>query len=67
MGVSPGDYRIRRRIDRAQRLLMDPERQIKDIAAELGYPGPAAFSAQFNRFAGYSPNLFRRLHGVRVG
>lgn len=61
IGTAPRDYRIRRRIERAMALLTrDRGRQMKEIAAELGYPDEYAFSAQFKKFAGVAPREFRR-------
>ena len=62
VGVSPGEYRIRRRIDRARTLLQTPGMAIKAVAEELGYPNPYAFSAQFKLVVGESPEAFRRRH-----
>lgn len=62
VGVSPGEYRIRRRIDRARTLLQTPGTAIKAVAQELGYPNPYAFSAQFKLVVGESPEAFRRRH-----
>jgi AraC-like DNA-binding protein len=62
VGVSPGEYRIRRRIDRARALLQADDRPIKAVAEELGYPNPYAFSAQFKQLVGESPEAFRKRH-----
>jgi AraC-like DNA-binding protein len=62
MGVSPGEYRIRRRIDRARALLLQGQLPIKGIAEELGYPNPYAFSAQFKQAVGESPESYRKRH-----
>jgi AraC-like DNA-binding protein len=59
MGVSPGDYRIRRRIDRARELLTSTTQSVKEIAYELGYPNPSVFSLQFKREVGRSPEHYR--------
>ena len=63
VGTSPGDYRIRRRIERSMALLTRGSLLIKEIAAQLGYPDEYAFSAQFKRVAGVSPSAFRKRHG----
>lgn len=61
IGIPPAQYRIRRRIDEARRLLLaHPELSIKDIAEELGYPSVYEFSAQFTRTVGLPPGRFRR-------
>lgn len=62
-GTSPGDYRIRRRIERAMALLTKEKRLVKEVAAQLGYPDEYAFSAQFKKVAGVSPTVFRQRHG----
>ncbi len=60
VGVSPGEYRIQRRIDRA-RVLIAYERMTNAQAAySLGYPDPFSFSKQFKQVVGMSPNTFRR-------
>jgi AraC-like DNA-binding protein len=60
MGVSPGDYRIRRRIDRARELLVNTADPVGAIADALGYPNPSVFSLQFKREVGISPEHYRR-------
>ncbi len=61
-GVAPAAYRIRRRIDRARRLLITSGLPLATIAGELGYPNQFAFSAQFKRMVGESPEAYRRRH-----
>jgi AraC family transcriptional regulator, arabinose operon regulatory protein len=60
-GVSPAQYRIRRRIDRACELLQTSSRTVERIALELGYASPYEFSAQFARRMGMPPSKYRRL------
>ena len=60
MGVSPHDYRIRRRIDLACTALHTDDRPVQDIAHDLGYANPFQFSAQFKRIVGVSPTIFRQ-------
>lgn len=60
MGESPGQYRIRRRLDRACALLRsEPDQRIADIAETLGYHSPYEFSAQFKAHFGMPPSTFR--------
>lgn len=58
MGVSPGEYRIRRRIEAACQLLA--QHPVKETAARLGYCDPFTFSSQFRRYTGSSPTAFQR-------
>lgn len=57
-GYSPADYRIRRRLEAAQRALATSS--VADIARDLGYGDPYAFSTQFKAFLGMSPRAFLR-------
>lgn len=59
LGVPPGQYRIRRRLDRACALLQSTDRSIADIATELGYATPYEFSAQFRARLGRPPSAYR--------
>ena len=59
VGTSPGDYRIRRRIERAMEILTTEDLLIKEVAARLGYPDEYAFSAQFKKMTGSAPKAFR--------
>lgn len=61
VGIPPTQYRIRRRIEEARRLLLAyPDLALKDVAARLGYPTVHEFSAQFSRTVGIPPGRFRR-------
>ena len=63
VGVSPGDYRIRCRLEMAQKLLMD--RSVKEVAADLGYCDPFTFSNQFKNCVGMSPRQYQQIrHGT---
>jgi AraC family transcriptional regulator of arabinose operon len=57
-GLSPGQYRIRRRVEAARRLLESGDAQVKEVAAQLGYANPAAFSTQFRQVLGHPPSHF---------
>lgn len=55
VGVSPGEYRIRRRIEWACSLLAAGDTSVKDVAYQLGYPDAFSFSKQFRRVVGVPP------------
>jgi AraC-like DNA-binding protein/quercetin dioxygenase-like cupin family protein len=63
IGMSPGRYRVRRRMDTACQLLRSSEKSISELAYELGYRSPYEFSAQFKREIGVSPSRFRASAG----
>lgn len=60
-GLPPGEYRIRRRLDRACSLLA--KYNVSETGYRLGYATPCAFSAQFTRFVGQSPKDYRKAVG----
>lgn len=59
IGQSPGQYRIRRRIERACGLLEATADPVTAIAGQLGYASPYEFSAQFRQWMGVSPQSYR--------
>lgn len=59
VGLAPGEYRVRRRIDRARELIVQHRMSNKQIARALGYADPFAFSKQFKQVVGESPARFR--------
>lgn len=62
VGMSPGEYRIRRRMDLARKFIAQDGMSNKDVAYSLGYADPFVFSRQFQRYVGMSPSQFRASH-----
>lgn len=60
VGIGPGEYRLRRRLDRARAALLEGSRPIAAIAAELGYASPFTFTSIFRKHVGVSPSAWRR-------
>ena len=58
-GISPGAYRLRRRLERAQAELLASKRSINEIAEDLGYANPFTFSRLFHRHVGCTPSAWR--------
>jgi len=58
LGLSPGEYRIRRRIDQARDLLLGSDDGLEKIALQLGYSSPCSFSRQFKKGVGGAPTEF---------
>ena len=69
MGLPPGEYILRRRVEHARKLLGDVTLSIKEIAARSGFDDPYYFSKVFRRIDGLPPTLFREalLAGRRGG
>ena len=55
VGLGPGEYRLRRRLDRARAELLENNRPIAAIAADLGYANPFTFTTLFRKHVGISP------------
>ncbi|HZP12363.1 MAG TPA: AraC family transcriptional regulator [Nevskiaceae bacterium] len=60
LGVTPHQYLVRLRLRHAARLLADEERQITDVAFDVGFADLSNFVRTFHRAAGVSPRQFRR-------
>jgi AraC-like DNA-binding protein len=62
VGVRPLEYLMRRRIERAQYLLLTSAASIKQIAVKVGIPDAAYFTRVFTRVCGNSPSAYRTVH-----
>jgi len=60
VGHSPHDYVIRRRLERAQGLMLSTDKTLAEIAAECGLTDQPHFTRLFRRFVGESPAAWRR-------
>lgn len=58
-GMSPIDYFIQLKIQRACQLLYIDDSKIKKIAADLGYDDPYYFSRAFKKCMGISPEQYK--------
>lgn len=58
--ISPGQYRINHRIEKACELLQKDTSSIENIGKILGYTDSATFSKQFKKITGTSPKEYRR-------
>jgi AraC family transcriptional regulator len=59
-GESPHGYVTRRRIERAQGLMLTTNASLGQIAADCGFTDQAHLSNLFRRFVGESPGVWRR-------
>ena len=60
VGESPHGHIIRRRVERAQGLMLSTDKSLSDIAAECGLADQAHLTRLFRRIVGESPAAWRR-------
>lgn len=60
LGLSPRDFIIRYRMDKACELLKNPYLSIGDVARSVGYEDPLQFSKTFRKTKGVSPLNYRK-------
>ena len=60
-GLSPHQYILHRRIERAKELLSDHRRNLAGIALESGFGSQSHFGTIFRRLTGCTPKKFRQL------
>jgi AraC-like DNA-binding protein/ligand-binding sensor protein len=59
-GVTFERYVIEKRIERAQRLLLDPSSRVAEVAEKCGFCNPAYFARAFRKIVGCSPTDFSK-------
>lgn len=62
LGMSPINYLIHRRLQEARDLLTKTDYSIAQIASSVGFSSQSYFSQIFHKFAGMSPNQYRKKH-----
>ena len=66
-GDSPHGYVMRRRVERAQGLMLTTNASLGQIAADCGLADQAHFNKLFRRFVGESPGMWRRARATAPG
>jgi AraC family transcriptional regulator len=61
-GLSPHQYLLRQRIERARDLLADPGRRVAEVSCELGFPSQSHFTTVFRTLVGVTPRAYQRHH-----
>jgi AraC-like DNA-binding protein len=59
-GVTPHQYRIQMRLERAKHLLAEQRRSVTAVCMEVGFSSLGSFSTLFSRRFGEAPSAFRR-------
>jgi AraC family transcriptional regulator len=60
-GITPHQYLIQQRVERAKQLLRQPENKIADVAMDCGFANPSHFAKHFRKYTGVSPKQFRQV------
>lgn len=60
IGLSPQQYLIRYRMERAASLLLEKDQTIRAVASFVGYTDSLTFSKAFKKQYGFSPSEFRK-------
>ena len=57
--LTPNDYLVRLRVEKAKELLARPRQSVTDIALETGFSSGQYFSGVFRRYVGQTPRAYR--------
>ena len=58
-GVSPYQYVLQRKIERAKQFLLDPKKSVLEASARTGFVDQSHFTKVFRRLVGVTPTEFR--------
>jgi AraC family transcriptional regulator len=64
-GLRPHEYLLRRRIERAQEMLVVTGMSLVDVALSVGFQTQSHFTSVFKRYAGQPPRAWRASHSVQ--
>jgi AraC family transcriptional regulator len=59
VGMPPHRYLITRRMERAKELLASSDKDVTEIALEVGFSSHSHFTTAFRRSVGYAPRTYR--------
>jgi AraC-like DNA-binding protein len=63
-GMSPMNFLLKIRMERAKHLLMQEKLTIEQVASSVGFSDPLYFSKQFKKWYGRSPSDYRQDHSA---
>jgi AraC-like DNA-binding protein len=65
-GLRPHEYLLRRRIGRAQEMLVGTGLSLVEVALSVGFQTQSHFTSVFKRYAGQPPRAWRESRGVQI-
>ena len=57
-GISPHQYLIKSRIERAKELLLQKHQSVADVALQVGFTSQSNFTRHFKKLVGATPRKF---------
>jgi AraC family transcriptional regulator len=66
-GLRPHEYLLRRRIERAQEMLVATGMSLVDVALSVGFQTQSHFTGVFKRYTGQPPHAWRESRGLQTG
>ncbi|MGC1394377.1 MAG: AraC family transcriptional regulator [Coleofasciculaceae cyanobacterium] len=60
IGISPWQYVIKQRVERAKQLLKNSEVAISEVALACGFANQSHLNKHFRKLTGIAPNCYRR-------
>lgn len=64
MGCTPYQYILKKKIEKAQTLIVETEYSLTAIAADFGFDSYSNFFKAFKKETGYTPDFYRKLHKI---
>ena len=62
-GISPGEYILRLRVQRIEKLLLESNLSLKEISQQLHFGSEHYLNAFFKKYAGMPPGAYRKMQG----
>jgi AraC family transcriptional regulator len=60
MGITPYQYILKMKMDRAKELLMEDDTRVIDVAYQMGFSDQSHFTNTFKKYFGFSPGNFKK-------
>jgi AraC family transcriptional regulator len=65
MNVTPYQYILQKKIEKAKHLMTETDKPITFIAMDLSFTSYSNFCNAFKRFTGFKPDAYRKLNSAK--
>jgi AraC-like DNA-binding protein/CheY-like chemotaxis protein len=65
MGCTPYQYILKKKIEKAQTIIVDTDLSLTAIASDFGFDSYSNFFKAFKKETGYTPDSYRKLHAIK--